>query len=66
MKVFLLTLFFIGIIMTIIGFYMSQKNNVKKVEYRFVGQNLGESQKLNKETIYDTYKPMFNDSSILG
>lgn len=66
MKILLLNLFFIGIILVIVGFYMNRSNGEKrKIEYRFVDQLLEESQKGDQISLTSLYLPMFEDGAIL-
>jgi hypothetical protein len=62
----LLILFFVGIIMTIIGFYENQKNNIKpKIEYKFIDKTLEEAQKDKDLGPYAIFKSMFVDPPLL-
>lgn len=66
MKIFLITLFFIGIIVTVIGFYQSKSTCPKnKVVYKFIDQSLEESQKGDQLSVLHLYKPMFQNNSVL-
>lgn len=65
MKTLLLILFFLGVIMTILGFYMNKEKQKTKIEYRFIDQTLEESQKGDQVSLINLYKPMFEDASII-
>ena len=66
MKILLLNLFFIGIILTIVGFYMNKSGRSKeKIEYRFVEQLLEEAQRGDQIELTSLYRPMFEDGAIL-
>ena len=66
MKIILLILFFIGIIVTILGYYESKNNEQKKVEYKFIDKSIEEWYKDNSKGAYDIFKPMFTNNSILS
>lgn len=66
MKVLLLTIFFIGIILTIVGYYTSKsEGKPQKVIYKFIDPDLEESQKGDQISLVSLYKPMFEDGNIL-
>ena len=66
MKLLLLSFFFIGIIMIILGFYTSQYDKPKtKIIYKFLDQTIEEKQQGDKESLLKLYQSMFKDHSIL-
>jgi regulatory protein YycI of two-component signal transduction system YycFG len=66
MKLFLIILFFLSIIITIIGYYQSIGNKPNKIEYRFIDRNINEIQKQDNLSIYNTFQNMFKETPILG
>lgn len=67
MKSFLISFFFIGIILFIIGYYMNkekEKDN-KKIIYKFLDQTIEEAQQGDRISLVTKFKPMFEDASIL-
>ena len=66
MEKFTIILFFIGIIMTLIGYYENNKNNnIPKVEYKFIDKSLEEAQKDKDVGPYQIFKNMFVDPPLL-
>lgn len=68
MKLILISLFFIGIIFFIIGFYMNreQEYNNKKIVYKFLDQTIEEAQNGDRISLVSKFNPMFQDASILS
>lgn len=66
MNEFILTLFFIGIIMAVIGYYQSNVSCPKqKIIYKFVDQTIEEAQKSDSQDLYNDFLPMFEDAPLL-
>ena len=66
MRTYILVLFFLGIIMSIIGYYQSQPNCPKtKIVYKFIDQTIEESQKGGQDSVFNTHIQMFSDPPIL-
>lgn len=66
MKEYLIVLFFLGIITTIIGFYESNVRCPKvKTEYRFLDKSIEEAQKGGQESVYNKFSGMFSDPPLL-
>lgn len=66
MEKFTIILFFVGIIMTLIGYYENKQNNVvPKVEYKFMDKTLEEAQKDKQIGPFEMFKGMFVDPPIL-
>lgn len=66
MEKFTIILFFVGIIMTLIGYYENKKNNIiPKVEYKFIDKSLEEAQKDKDIGPFQMFKTMFVDPPIL-
>lgn len=67
MKVLLIILFFLGIILTIIGYYQGQSFCPKdKVVYKFIDESLEERQKGDQQDVYGMFEYLFQDRSILS
>ena len=67
MKVLLIIVFFLGIIITLLGYFKSQTYCPKeKIVYRFVDQTLEERQKGDKQDVYGMFEYMFQNRSILA
>ena len=59
MRLLIVSLFFIGIIMTIIGYYRANSQcPVQKTKYKFIPRTLEEEQAVNTN-VYKTFKNMF-------
>lgn len=66
MKQYILVLFFIGIIFTIIGYYESSKSCEKpKIIYKYVDQTIEEAQKGGQPSVYNQFLTLFSDPPIL-
>lgn len=66
MEKIVIILFFVGIILTIIGYYENKKNNIKsKIEYKFIDKSLEEAQKDLDKGPYEIFKSMFVDPPLL-
>jgi hypothetical protein len=66
MENYVLVLFFLGIIITIIGHYRSNPNCPKtKIEYRFVDKTIEEAQKSGQQSVFNDFITMFTDPPIL-
>ena len=66
MRIYILVLFFFGIIMSIIGYYQSQPNCPKtKIVYKFVDSTVEEAQKSGQDSVYNNFITMFSDPPIL-
>ena len=66
MKQYLIVLFFLGIIMSIIGHYQANTNCPKeKIVYKFMDKSIEEAQKGGQESVYNQFAPMFTDPPLL-
>ena len=66
MKQYLIVLFFLGIIMAILGHYQSNTNCPKeKIQYKFIDKSIEEAQKSGMPSVYNQFIPMFTDAPIL-
>ena len=66
MKQYLIVLFFLGIIMAILGHYQANSNCPKeKIEYRFIDKSIEEAQKGGQESTYNMFNTMFTDPPLL-
>jgi len=65
MKIYPITLFFLGIIIAIIGYYRQQDKPKQKIIYKFVDQTLDEAQKGREENVQKTFIKMFIDPPLL-
>ena len=66
MDKFTIVLFFLGIILTIIGYYENQKSNISsKVEYKFIDKTLEEAQKDTQIPPHKLFKDMFTEAPII-
>ncbi len=65
MENYVLTLFFLGVITTIIGYYESRQAPAPKVVYKFVDKTIEEAQKGGQESVYNMYLQMFTDPPLL-
>lgn len=67
MKLFVIILFFLSLIATIIGYYRSLGSTKPKVEYRYINKNINEVYKSDEvNNIYQKFKNMFVQPSILS
>ena len=68
MKTYILVLFFLGIILTIVGYYESIKFNLNKskIIYKFVDSTIEEAQKKGQDSVYNKFITMFSDPPILN
>ena len=65
MRIYVLVIFFLGIIMTIIGHYQSNQTPKGKIVYRFIDKTIEEAQKSDQESVYNLFAPLFVDPPIL-
>jgi len=66
MEKFTIILFFVGIIITLIGYYENNKKNIQpKIEYKFIDKSLEEAQKDKQLGPYNIFKSMFVDPPLL-
>ena len=66
MEKYLITLFFIGLILTIIGYYENKNKNIPtKVEYKFIDKTIEEAQKDTQDVPSVIFKNLFNSAPIL-
>ena len=66
MENYMLVLFFIGIIIFVIGYYNSIHNNCKtKVIYKYIDQSIEEAQKGGQYSPYNQFINMFIDKPLL-
>jgi len=66
MEKFTIILFFIGIIIAIIGFYENNKKNIQpKIEYKFLDKSLEEAQKDKMQGPFEIFKDMFVQPPLL-
>ena len=66
MKTYLIVLFFLGIIITIIGHYQANSNCAKeKIVYKFMDKTIEEAQKSGQESVYNKFSDMFVDPPLL-
>lgn len=65
MRLSIIILFFIGIIISILGYYKNIQDKPPKVEYRHISKSIEELYSTQKGA-YDTYFRMFNDIPILA
>lgn len=65
MKLTLIVLFFVGIIISILGYYRNKDFDDRKVEYRFISKGIEELYATQKST-YQIFKPMFESLPILA
>ena len=66
MKTYLIVLFFLGIIMTIIGHYQSNTNCPKeKIIYKFMDKTIEEAQKGGVPSTYNMFATLFTDPPLL-
>ena len=65
MKTYILVVFFLGIIMTIIGYYQTKQMPQGKVVYKFIDQTIEESQKAGQDSVFNNFITMFSDPPIL-
>jgi hypothetical protein len=66
MRTYVLVLFFLGIIMTIIGYYEGTTNSLKtKTIYKYVDSTLEEAQKGGQPSVFNNFVTMFSDPPIL-
>jgi len=66
MEKYIITLFFIGIIMAIIGYYENKHINIPiKIEYKFIDKTIEEAQKDTQEVPSVIFKNLFDSAPIL-
>lgn len=66
MNEFILSLFFIGIIMAVIGYYQSNANCPQnKIIYKYVDQTIEENQKGVNPDLVNMFLDMFEDAPLL-
>ena len=65
MNTYILVLFFIGIIITVIGYYESKEMPAPKTIIKFIDKTIEEAQKSGQDDVYSTYITMFSDPPIL-
>tara|TARA_B110000285_G_C14951784_1_gene527160 strand:- start:447 stop:650 length:204 start_codon:yes stop_codon:yes gene_type:complete len=66
MEKYLITLFFIGLILTIIGYYENKNKNIPtKVEYKFIDKTIEEAQKDTQDVPSVIFKNLFNSAPII-
>ena len=66
MKQYLIVLFFLGIIMSIIGHYQANTNCPKeKIVYKYMDKSIEEAQKGGQESVYNKFSNMFVDPPLL-
>ena len=65
MRTYVIVIFFLGIIMTIIRHYQSKQAPAGKIVYKFVDQSIEEAQKGGQESVFNQFVPMFTDPPIL-
>jgi len=66
MEKYIITLFFIGLIITIIGYYENKTKNIPtKIEYKFIDKTIEEAQKDTQEVPSVIFKNLFNDAPII-
>ena len=64
MNTTILILFFIGIILSIIGYYkIDQHCPINKIKYKYISKNIQEEQAY-PESVYEIYKKMFTGDNI--
>jgi hypothetical protein len=67
MEKYFLTLFFIGLILTIIGYYENKQQNIPtKIEYKFIDKTIEEAQKDHQEVPSVIFKNLFNSTPIIS
>jgi hypothetical protein len=65
MENYILVLFFIGVILTIIGYYKSIQDNCKtKTIYKYIDQSIEEAQKGGQYSPYNKFIHMFTDKPL--
>lgn len=66
MEKFTIILFFVGIIMAIIGYYENKTiNTTSKIEYKFLDKSIEEAQKDKDVGPFEIFKSMFVDPPLL-
>lgn len=65
MKLFIIILFFLSIIMVVIGYFRSLRERKNKVEYRFIDKTLSELYKEQSTNVYKTFRNLFTNNSLL-
>lgn len=66
MEKFTIILFFVGIIMALIGYYENKTINISpKVEYKFLDKSIEEAQKDKTIGPFEMFKDMFVDPPLL-
>ena len=65
MKTLIMILFFVGIIVTIIGYYQTNQNcPINKIKYKFLPKSIEEDQAY-PQSVYKLYRKMFSQPSLL-
>jgi len=65
MKSLIIILFFVGIILTIIGYYQGKNNcPINKIKYKFIPKTIEEDQAY-PQSVYKMYQKMFSQPSLL-
>lgn len=64
-RTYVLVIFFIGIILTIVGYYEGQESPAPKVIYKYVDSTIEEAQKGGQQSVFNTHIQMFSDPPIL-
>jgi hypothetical protein len=66
MEKYIITLFFIGLILTIIGYYENKNKNIPtKIEYKFIDKTIEEAQKDTQQVPSVIFKNLFNSAPIV-
>lgn len=65
MKLYPIVLMFLGIIITVIGYYREKSKPSQKVIYKFIGQSLEEADKSEQEDVYNKFIGMFVDPPLI-
>jgi hypothetical protein len=66
MEKYIIILFFIGLIFSIVGYYENREINIpQKIEYKFIDKTIEEAQKDKQEPPSSLFKNLFNDAPIL-
>jgi len=61
----IITLMFIGIIITIVGYYRDKERPKEKVIYKFIDQTVDEAYTAGRtDNAYNTYLSMFTDAPL--
>jgi len=63
MRLFIVSLFFIGIIMSVVGYYRANTScPIQKIKYKFIPKTLEEEQ-ADQVSVVATFKDLFSKSS---